>query len=70
MTELIQFGESRLLSVREAAHSLGVSRRTLERLVSRKQFPPPMKIGSKSLYLVEDIEVYVEKLKAARAAAG
>ena len=64
------FGESQMLSVREAAHRLGVSRRTLERLVNRKQFPPPMKIGVKSLYLVEDIQAFVEKLKQSRSAAG
>ena len=57
---------SRLLSVRETAHRLGVSRRTLEREVCRKKFPPPMKIGSKSVYLVSDVETYVDQLKAVR----
>lgn len=55
-----------LLSVHEAARRLGVSRRTLEREVCRKKFPPPMKIGSKSLYLVADVERYVRMLVAER----
>jgi predicted DNA-binding transcriptional regulator AlpA len=66
MSELIQFGESQLLSVRETAHCLGVSRRTLERIVSRGQFPPPLKIGAKSLYTAADIESHIAKLVAAR----
>jgi predicted DNA-binding transcriptional regulator AlpA len=56
----------RLRSVRETAHRLGVSRRTLEREVCRKKFPPPLKIGSKSLYFVTDVECYVAKLREQR----
>ena len=62
MEEASQHGESRLLSVRETARRLGIARRTLEREVCRKKFPPPMKIGSKSLYLVSDVERYVATL--------
>jgi excisionase family DNA binding protein len=68
MSEVIQQEECYLLSVREAAHRLGVSRRTLEREVCRKKFPPPMKIGSKSVYLVSDVERYVQSLLAQREA--
>ena len=59
-------GESRLLSVKQAAQRLGVCRRTLEREVCRKKFPPPMKIGRKSVYLVSDVERYLAKLLAER----
>ncbi len=64
--ENVMVEESRLLSVRETAQRLCVSRRTLEREVCRKKFPPPMKIGSKSLYLVSDVERYVATLAASR----
>ena len=55
-------GEVYLLSVRETARRLGVARRTIEREVSRRRFPPPLKIGSKSVYRVTDIERYVRTL--------
>jgi predicted DNA-binding transcriptional regulator AlpA len=57
---------NRLLSVKETAIRLGVARRTLEREVSRKKFPPPVKIGAKSLYFVSDVEQYLTALRAAR----
>jgi excisionase family DNA binding protein len=60
--------ESHLLSVRETAQRLGIARRTLEREVARKKFPPPLKIGSKSLYTESDVEAYVAKLKEQRIA--
>jgi excisionase family DNA binding protein len=61
-------GGSPLLSVRETAQRLGIARRTLEREVSRRKFPPPLKIGSKSLYAESDVEAYIAKLKEQRAA--
>ncbi len=61
-------GASRLLSVREAASLLGVCRRTLEREVCRKKFPPPVKIAGKSCYFVSDVEAYVEKARERRGA--
>jgi excisionase family DNA binding protein len=70
MSPLAQYGERELLSVREAAHRLGVSRRTLERLVNRREFPPPLKIGTKSLYATSDLKAYVEKLFTARLGVG
>lgn len=56
----------RLLSVIAAACRLGIARRTLEREVQRKRIPPPLKIGSKSLYDVADLDRYVAMLKAER----
>lgn len=56
----------RLLSVSATAERLGIARRTLEREVCRKKFPPPLKIGSKSLYLVSDVDRYVANLRAKR----
>ena len=66
METVIQTEEKRLLSKGETARRLGVSRRTLEREVSRKKFPPPLKIGTKSLWESTDVETYVVKLKEQR----
>lgn len=57
---------SQLISVVEAAKRLGIARRTLEREVCRKRFPPPVKIGSKSLYFVADLERYLAGLRTQR----
>lgn len=61
---------NRLLSVREAASRLGVCRRTLEREVCRKKFPPPVKIAGKSCYFVSDVDAYVAKARERRDAFG
>ena len=62
-----QFPEpSALISVKQTAHLCGIHRRTLEREVDRKKFPPPVKIGSKSLYFRKDIETYLRKLNEER----
>jgi predicted DNA-binding transcriptional regulator AlpA len=59
---------NQLISVNEAAKRLGIVRRTLERQVSRRNFPQPLKIGAKSLYAVSDVEAYVRKLMEQRSA--
>ena len=67
MENIIQSdGDNYLLSVREVVRRLGIARRTLEREVSRKRFPRPLKIGSKSVYRVSDVERYVRSLVAER----
>lgn len=58
--------ETRLLSVKETAKRLGIARRTLEREVYRKKFPPPVRIGSKCLYFVADVEEYLARLREQR----
>jgi predicted DNA-binding transcriptional regulator AlpA len=59
-------GDNYLLPVREVVRRLGVARRTLEREISRKRFPRPLKIGSKSVYRASDVEAYVKRLVAER----
>lgn len=66
MSESIQGGGSRLVAVKETAKRLCISRRTLEREVARGRFPLPLKIGTKSLFLLADIEKYVSELAAKR----
>ena len=61
--ETIPSRENSLLSVPEAARRLGVCRRTLERLVAEKKFPPRLKIGRRSLVAASDVETFVANLK-------
>jgi excisionase family DNA binding protein len=63
--------ESRaLLSKREAARSLGVCVRTLERLISAGSFPKPLKVGSASRFHPSDVSMYLERLMAQRRCEG
>ena len=55
-----------LLTFEQAADELSVSRRTLARLVSRGEFPPPLKIGRSSRIHPDDLAAYLEKLRHAR----
>lgn len=55
-----------LLTVNETAQRLSICRRTLEREVARKKFPPPVKIGGKSLYFLADVVGHLSRLKAER----
>ena len=50
----------RAVSIDAAADLLGVSKRTLQRLIAAGKFPTPIKIGATSRLLLEDIERYVD----------
>lgn len=54
---------SRLIPVGKVAYRLGVSRRTIERLVSRREFPPPLKVGTRSFFLWSDVEEFLRRLR-------
>lgn len=56
-----------LLSLNEAARTLSISRRTLERLIAKREFPRVLKVGSSSRVLRSDLVAYVEKLTSLRA---
>lgn len=56
-----------LLTVPDAAKSLGVCRRTLERLIEAGEFPRPVKIRGVSRVPSSDVQCYVEKLLKQRA---
>jgi len=58
----------RLLSLVQTARLLGVCRRTLERLIAAGEFPPPAKVGSKSMFFPSDVKDYFEKLRTKRGA--
>jgi excisionase family DNA binding protein len=49
-----------LLTLKDAAERLAVSRRTLERLIASKQFRRPFKIGRSSRVSLQDISEYLD----------
>lgn len=51
----------RLVSLNDAAETLAVSKRTLQRLIASGGFPPPVKVGAASRIRVEDLERYIER---------
>jgi len=56
------FEDTRLFPVKDTCKHLGISRRTLERLVATGDFPLPIKIGRKSLFTSSDLKIFVVKL--------
>lgn len=54
--------EHLLLTLKQAAQRLAISRRTLERLIASGQFPPPLKIGRSSRVAADDVQTYVAQL--------
>lgn len=58
--------ERLLLTKNQAAASLAISKRTLDRLISAGTFPPPMKIGRASRVARADIARYLEQLRRER----
>lgn len=57
---------STLLTLPRAAEVLAISKRTLERLISKGSFPQPVKIGRASRVPREDIAAFLEKLRRER----
>jgi excisionase family DNA binding protein len=48
------------VSLDAAATALGVSKRTIQRLIAAGEFPKPIKVGAVSRVLVEDLDRYIE----------
>jgi excisionase family DNA binding protein len=59
-----------LLTVKQAAEMLAISRRTLERLMAGGEFPPPMKIGRSSRVPAQDVDAFLERLNQRRLSQG
>ena len=55
-----------LITLKQAAQRLAISRRTLERLIAAGAFPSPLKIGRASRLAVQDIDDYCEQLRSRR----
>ena len=58
----MNFEDTQLLTMPEAAASLRVHLRSLQRLVAAGEFPAPLKIGGRSLVPMSDVGAYIEKL--------
>ncbi len=54
------------LTIPEAAGSLSICKRTLERLMASGAFPRPLKIGRSSRVLLSDVHTYLQRLDAQR----
>lgn len=54
------------LTIEEVAQKLRICRRMYHRLVQLSELPHPIKIGSKSLIPVADLNAYIQKRMAAR----
>ena len=59
-------GEPSLLTLRQTAHALSISKRTLDRLIAGGAFPAPLKIGRSSRVSREDLTLYLEQLRRQR----
>lgn len=55
-----------MIPFRQAAAILGISVRTLERLVALGELPPPAKLGAKRLYPRSVLSAVIARLKEAR----
>ena len=60
---------SHLLTIGEVCARVGVSRTTIYARMNERQFPAPIKIGTKSVrWRSDEIDAYIDRLSAARAA--
>ena len=60
---------SHLLTIREVCARVGVSRTTIYARMNERQFPAPIKTGTKSVrWRSDEIDAYIDRLSAARAA--
>lgn len=50
----------RAVSLDAAAELLGVSKRTLQRLIAAGEFPKPIKVGAASRLLLDDVRQYID----------
>lgn len=55
-----------LLTLNQAAQTMAISKRTLERLIAGGVFPMPLKIGRSSRVSRDDIASYLEQLRRQR----
>jgi excisionase family DNA binding protein len=59
----VEGGTSMLLNVRQVAHRLGVSVRTVWRLTSTGQLAQPLAIGRCRRWRIADVDGFVQSLK-------
>jgi excisionase family DNA binding protein len=57
-------GPKDLLTAREVAARLSISRRTIYRMMERKQFPQPVRLGTRHVrWKTTDVQRYLDGLK-------
>jgi prophage regulatory protein len=57
-------GPKDLLTAREVAARLSISQRTIYRLMKRKQFPRPVRLGTRHVrWKASDVQRYLDGLK-------
>lgn len=54
---------SRLVSINHTAKRLGLSRRTVYRMIDRGELPLPVKVGTSTRFFAEDIDRFLEELR-------
>ena len=59
ITDFAELKPGTLVNVTFVADALGVSERTVRRMVQRHQLPPPISFGNASLWLIEHLLDYV-----------
>lgn len=57
---------SLLLTLEQTAERLSISKRTLEREISKGKFPRPLKIGRASRVPAQDLDGYLQRLHTER----
>ena len=57
-----------LLTVKQVAAMMGISTKTVRRLVASGQLPGPVKIGTASRFVAEEVRDLIDHLKAGRRA--
>lgn len=58
--------EEKLISIRIVASRLGLSKRGVYRLISRGEFPRPVKVGGATRFYESDLDGYLNRLRAGR----
>jgi predicted DNA-binding transcriptional regulator AlpA len=58
--------DDRLVALPVVAAKLGVSTRSIHRLIAAGQFPPPVKVGGASRWFLSDIASYIDGLRQGR----
>ena len=56
--------EPLLIDIQRLSRLLSLSRRTIERMLSKAGIPPPIRIAGKRLWRVEDIQNWIDEQRA------
>ena len=58
--------EETLVSIKYVSKRLDTSIRGVYRLIARREFPPPVKVGGASKFYDSDVDAYLARLREAR----